>query len=78
MVNSNLKLIAMIEGNALHILQEKYAEMGEDMTFREFVEQQADIDPNFYRTLFSESSDDVKSSLNERQLQAYKDFLDSI
>lgn len=78
MVNNNLKLIAMIKGSVLQILQEKYAEMEEDMTFREFVEQQADIDPNFYRTLFTESSDADKSSLSERQLQAYKDFLDSI
>lgn len=78
-MNTNLKLMAMIKGNALQILQDRYSEIEEDMTFREFVEQQADIDPDFYRTLFTENSGGAAgSSLNERQLQAYKDFLDSI
>lgn len=69
----------MIKGNALQILREKYTEIEDDITFREFVEQQADKDPNFYRILFDDNSDNgTTSPLTERQIEAYKDFLDSI
>ncbi|PXV61988.1 hypothetical protein CLV62_12331 [Dysgonomonas alginatilytica] len=69
----------MIKGNALQILRDKYTEIEDDITFREFVELQADKDPNFYRNLFDESSEnDTATPLTERQIQAYKDFLDSI
>lgn len=69
----------MIKGNALEILRERYSEIEEDITFREFVEQQADRDTDFYRILFNDNSDnDPRSPLTERQIQAYKDFLDSI
>ncbi len=71
--------MAMIKGNALQILQERYSEIEEDITFREFVEEQADIDPNFYRILFNENSDNTQENpLTEKQIKAYKDFLDSI
>ncbi len=67
----------MIKGNALQMLQDKYADIEEDITFREFVEEQADTDPNFYKTLFKDNLDS-NASLTEKQIQAYKDFLDSI
>lgn len=69
----------MIKGSTLEILYKRYNEIEEDITFREFVEQQAERDPDFYRILFKEDHDyDPKAPLTERQLQAYKDFLDSI
>lgn len=69
----------MIKGNALQILRDKYTEIEDDITFREFVELQADKDPNFYRILFKENSEyNPATPLTERQIQAYKDFLDSI
>ena len=69
----------MIKGNALQILRDKYAEIEEDITFREFVEQQADEDPYFRKILFSDNSDsEQRQPWTEKQIQAYKDFLDSI
>lgn len=68
----------MIKGNALQILRERYNEIEEDITFREFVEQQADEDPNFYKRLFKGNPNNNSKTLTEKQIQAYKDFLDSI
>ena len=74
--------------NKLQILNERLSEANQvledsansnDYTLQEYIESEADSDPNFFRFLFSEDFDnDFDMSLTDNQREEYKEFLNSL
>ena len=79
--------------NKLQILNERLSEANQvledsansndlesnDYTLKEYVESEADSNPNFFRFLFSEDFDnDFDMSLTDKQREEYKEFLNSL
>ena len=62
----------------MQILTENAKEADEN-NLREYAENQAENDPNFFRWLFDESfDDDFNMSLSDDQKQEYESFLASL
>lgn len=63
----------------LQILKENYKNSGSDLTLKEYVEMEAEFDPNFFRWLFDEDFDnDFNSSLSADQKEEYQNFLNNL
>ena len=72
----------------LQILNERLSEANQgledsansnDYTLKEYIESEADSDPNFFRFLFSADFDnDFDMSLTDNQREEYKEFLNSL
>ena len=65
------------------ILRENYDEYvnngGEGLTFREYVEREAENDPNFFRWLFDDGGlGDFDSGLSEEQMTEYNEFIENL
>ena len=79
--------------NKLQILNERLSEANQgledsansndlesnDYTLKEYIESEADSDPNFFRFLFSaDFENDFDMSLTDNQREEYKEFLNSL
>ena len=72
----------------LQILNERLSEANQGLedsansngyTLKEYIESEADSDPNFFRFLFSEDFDnDFDLSLTDNQREEYNEFLNSL
>ena len=65
------------------ILRENYDEYvnngGEGLTFREYVEREAENDPNFFRWLFDDRGlGDFDYGLSEEQMTEYNEFIENL
>lgn len=57
---------------------EKY-EVASNITFKEYVEREADNDPNFFRFFFNEEFDnDFDSDLSDEQKEEFENYLNSL
>jgi hypothetical protein len=60
----------------IEALKASFSQVENDMTIREYVEMEAESDPNFFRFLFStELEHDFDTSLTENQRDEYQQFL---
>jgi len=65
--------------NKIQALQENYKANEAGLSLREYVESEADSDPNFFRWLFSEELEqDFDSSLTAEQKEEYQKFLNEL
>lgn len=65
------------------ILRENYDEYiqngSDDITLREYVEREADSDPNFFRWLFDDRElGDFDFGLSDEQRDEYRDFIEEL
>lgn len=65
------------------ILRKNYDEYvnngGEGLTFREYVEREAENDPNFFRWLFDDGNlGDFDHGLSEEQVEEYNEFIEEL
>lgn len=65
------------------ILRENYDEYiqngSDDITLREYVEREADSDPNFFRWLFDDGDlGDFDFGLSDEQRDEYRDFIEEL
>ena len=65
------------------ILRENYDEYvnngGGGLTFREYVEREAENDPNFFRWLFDDRGlGDFDYGLSEEQMTEYNEFIENL
>lgn len=70
-----------IRNNAEQLLRENYkaCDWKDEVTFREYVENEMDNDPGSWNWLFNESDADLSySDLTDKEKQEYADFLDSL
>lgn len=61
----------------LRELYDNYIKNGsDDITLREYVDREADSDPNFYRWLFDDDDlGDFNFGLSDEQRKEYRDFI---
>lgn len=62
-------------------LRENYEnnEVTSDITFKEYVEREAENDPNFFRCFFNEEFDnDFDNDLSDEQKEEFENYLNSL
>jgi hypothetical protein len=63
----------------IQVLKENYSKNEGDLTFKEYVESEAEADPNFFRWFFDEPlEEDFNNSLTKEQEKEYQRFLDDL
>lgn len=67
----------------MQVLRENYSEYirscEDDMSFREYVEREAENDPGFFRFLFDDSElGDSDSWLNDEQRKEFNEFINEL
>lgn len=68
-----------ISNNKIQVLEENFRNAETSLTFREWIEQEAQNDPDFFRFLFDEDLEgDFDSSLSEEQRDAFQEFLSEV
>lgn len=73
MKNKDYKKQVLIENYS------NYAEGKSDITLHEYVEHEAESDPNFFRWLFDDGDlGDFDFGLSDKQREEYKDFIEEL
>ena len=63
----------------IHVLTENHMNYSDDITLREYVERQAESDPNFFRWLFDDGElGDFDYGLSDEQREEYREFREEL